>query len=219
MRKSKLARAGEDTRYPGLFRRLTSMKSQLSNPFRSALHDNVNAAGNVLTRPRRNRICVRILAAIVALALPPTQTATAVADEQVLEIPQAVATPTAHRSHHHHMPDLHDTTPATAPAPDANVNAMPGDPTAYANAGAPEPATQPTAIASNTESYPPDPNVGSINDYQNQPGENGQPPSFSFGGRAPHSEPPASMTTSLIVGGILVGMMALEIASAHHHHR
>lgn len=193
------------------------MKSQLSNRFRSALHDSVNAADNVLTRPRRNRIRVRILATIVALALPMTQTASAVADEQVLEIPQAVATPAAHNSHHH--PDLYDTSPATAPAPDANVNAAPGDATAYTNAGAREPAAQPTAIASNTESYPPDPNVGSINDYQNQPGENGQPPSFSFGGRAPRSEPPASMTTNLIVGGILVGMMALEIASAHHHHR
>ena len=28
-----------------------------------------------------------------------------------------------------------------------------------------------------------------------------------------------SMAADLIIGGILVGMMALEIASAHHHHR
>ena len=216
-----------NSRESDLFQRLTAMKSRLFNPFREVLHDSVSATAKVSTRGRarstrrRARIAVRMLAATIALALPLMQTA-ALANEQVLEIPQVVTTPTAHRAYHrhvlrHHVPDLDETTPAAAP--DLNADATAADASAYANAGAPQPAPQPTAVAANTDSYPPDPNVGSIDDYQNQPGENGQPPSFSFGRGAPRSEPPASMATSLIVGGILVGMMALEIASAHHHHR
>jgi hypothetical protein len=59
-----------------------------------------------------------------------------------------------------------------------------------------------------------------MSDYQNQPGENGQPPSIAMGGGGSgRSEPQGSMTANLIIGGILVGMMAIEIASAHHHHR
>ncbi len=181
------------------------MKFQPLNPFRSVLHDSVSTTGKILTCRRRTPIRVRAIAAIVALALPLMQTATAVAAEQVLELPQAIATPTALRAHHH-VPDLYDTTPAITPAPDANADA---------NAGAPDPAPRPTAVAANTASYPPDPNVGSISDYQNQPGENGQSPSFSFGAGGRRSEPHTSMTTHLVVGGILLGMMALEIA-AHH---
>ena len=196
------------------------MKPQTVNPFGIALHDCGNCNCAKVDRRRQIRRG-RILAAMIALALPLTQTASAIGGEQVLEIPQAAARPSVNQPRPH-VPDLYDTTPTSSPAPDAAAD----DPTAYAtepaSAGAhgSAPAPEPTAVAANTESYPPDPNVGSINDYQNQPGENGQAPSFSFGGGSPRPEPAGSMATNLIMGGILVGMVALEIASSHHsHHR
>ncbi|MGD0288864.1 MAG: hypothetical protein ABSC63_04285 [Candidatus Binataceae bacterium] len=104
----------------------------------------------------------------------------------------------------------------TAPAYDANgATGSPSD----AAAGTSNPAPPPTALAANSEPYPPDPNLGSIDDYQNQPGENGQRPSIALGGGGSRPEPATSMTANLILGGILVGMIALEVASAHHRHR
>jgi hypothetical protein len=151
-----------------------------------------------------------MLAAILAIGLPLLQTAPAAAGE-VLEIPQVVATLPA--ATHSHKPHSHR---HRAPVPDdtalsSNANWRAETPT--------EPLPPPAEVAANSESYPPDPNVGSISDYQNQPGENGQRPSVAFGGGGGRSEPQGSMTTNLIIGGIIVGMIAMEIASAHHHHR
>jgi len=87
-----------------------------------------------------------------------------------------------------------------------------------ATAGTAGPADPPDRVASNEKSYAPDPNVGSISDYQNQQGENAQPAGITFSGGARRNEPQSSMTTNLIVGGLIVGLVALEIAS-HHHHR
>jgi hypothetical protein len=159
-----------------------------------------------------HRVTAWLLAAVLALGLPLTQTVPAIAGEQVLEIPQLIAPPTAPPSHRR-VPDLYDTTPT--PPSDVDAYASGGTST---DAIAPNPQP-PAKIAANSESYPPDPNVGSIDDYQNQPGENGRRPSIALGGGRSRSEPPASMTANLILGGILVGIVALEIASAHHRHR
>lgn len=175
------------------------MKVQPFTPFPRALNDSVDS---ISASARRTRLPTRVLAAALVIGLPLLQAGSASAGDQVLEIPQVVATPAARHSNRS-VPDLYDTAPAGA------------DATAGTSHSAPPPAT----LAANSESYPPDPNVGSISDYQNQPGENGRRPSIALGGGRPRSEPPASMTTSLIVGGILVGIMAWEIASAHHHHR
>jgi hypothetical protein len=178
------------------------MKRQPLNPFAQTLHDSVDHISTPLRGPKPTRLLI----AILALGLPLMQTVPALAGEQVLEIPQSVAIPAAPR----HVPDLYDTIPPTS-----------SDADAYAAAGTPAdaPAPPPASVAANSPSYAPDPNLGSIDDYQNQPGENGRPPSFALGGGGTRPEPPASMTTNLILGGILVGMVALEIASRHQRHR
>lgn len=164
------------------------------NRFPQPLHHSVNG------RPRRGPLWqARLLLVAIALGLPMLQVAPALAGDQVLEIPRAGANATAHPN------ELYD-----SPAPPPSNN----DADAYANASAPQPSPAPGALAAN--SYPPDPNVGSIDDYQNQPGESRQGPSVAFGGGGSHQEP-SSMAGSLILGGILVGMVALEIAAAHHH--
>ena len=175
------------------------MKVQAFNPFPHTSHDSVYSLSR---RAHRPHIAERALAVVLAIGLSLLPVAPAVAGEQVLEIPQVIATPATPRSPRS-APDLYDTTPAYG---------------ADATAAASDPAPPPTTVAANTESYP-DPNVGSISDYQNQPGENGQRPSIALGSGARRSEPPASMTTNLILGGILIGMVALEIAAAHHRHR
>ena len=207
------------------------MKVQAINPFPHNPHDSVGISSHV----GRFRISTRMLIAVLAIGMPLLQIAPAVAGE-VLEIPQAVATPgavTPHR-HHHHVSSTRYAAPATSAASGPDTYATPGDAyatsgtvnpassaapvsdaDAYANAGNAEPAPPPAAVAEN--SYPPDPNVGSINDYQNQPGENGQPPSFAMGGGGRRAEPQGSMTTNLILGGLFVGMVAYEIAASHHH--
>jgi hypothetical protein len=96
---------------------------------------------------------------------------------------------------------------ATPSSPDAN-----GDPNAPA-----DPANAQPTVASNS-GYAPDPNLGSIDDYQNQQGGNAQSaPGVTFGGGAQPNEPPQSMTTKLIVGGLIVGLVALGTATSHHH--
>lgn len=197
------------------------MKLPTLNPFPHALHDTVD---HLPTLPRRRRVTARVLAAVLAFGLPLIQTIPAIAGEQVLEIP-SVANPTAARPHNP-VPDLYDTTPPPSSDADAYAtSASPSDADSYANSGSPAattpPSPQPPAkvAAANSEAYAPDPNVGSIGDYQNQPGENGQQPSFALGRGGSRPEPASSMTANLILGGILVGMVALEVASAHHRHR
>jgi hypothetical protein len=194
------------------------------NPFPLTSPDSVGGVSveRISARPRHSRISAPVLAAILAMGMTLLQVFPAGAGE-VLEIPQAVTTPPVaavhpHRSRthkvhaNHRAQDSYDGSSAT-PASDADWTAVtPSDATA-----APDSPPPPTKVAANTESYPPDPNVGSISDYQNQPGENGQPPTFAMGsGGGGRSEPQGSMTSNLIIGGILVGMMALEIASSHH---
>lgn len=188
------------------------MKSRTLNPFPHTPHDSVN---RVSRRPRRFYRPARVLAAMLAFGLPLLQIVPAIAGEQVLEVPQVIAkpdSPPSRPSSYRNVPDLYD----TAPAYDANgATGSPGD----AAAGTSDPAPPPTALAANSEPYPPEPNLGSIDDYQNQPGENGQRPSIALGGGGSRPEPATSMTANLILGGILVGMIALEVASAHHRHR
>jgi len=196
------------------------MKAQAFNPFPRASHDSGN---EMPSRARRSLMRASVLAAVLAIGLPLLQIAPAVAGE-VLEIPQAVATPIATPSHrrramhsHRRASASHHAIPSAPASNDAASVAPAGDADAYAMAGAADPAPPPARIAEN--SYPPDPNLGSISDYQNQPGQNGQRPSFALGGGGPRAEPQRSMTSNLILGGLLVGMVAYEIASSHHHHR
>lgn len=145
----------------------------------------------------------------MAIGLAVLPIGTAFAGEQVLEIPQVTSVPAK-------VPSSRKPNGATYAGGDAYANATPdsyADPTAAATG----PTDPPDTVAANDKSYPPDPNVGSINDYQNQQGENAQP-RIALGGGARGNEPQTSMTTNLIVGGLIVGLMALEIAS-HHHHR
>jgi hypothetical protein len=194
------------------------MNVQPFNPFSDAAHDNVyglNVRGSS-ANPRGPRMSAFMLAIMTVIGLSLLQIAPAAAGE-ILEIPQVVNTPPvpvhSHKAHsrHHRAQDSYNTI-ATSTGDADWTNVTPRDATAPPDSG-------PTKVAANTESYPPDPNVGSINDYQNQPGEDGQPPTIPMGSGGVRVEPQGSMTTNLILGGILVGMMALEIASSHHHHR
>jgi hypothetical protein len=99
-----------------------------------------------------------------------------------------------------------------------NGSAAPSSPDANADPNAPaDPASAPPTVASNS-GYAPDPNLGSIDDYQNQQGGNAQSaPGVTFGGGGQPNEPPQSMTTKLIVGGLIVGLVALGMATSHHH--
>jgi len=195
------------------------MKPQDFNRFAHLPPDSVYRVGADRRCPRaHSRILLGVLAAILAIGLPLMQVAPAAAGD-VLEIPQAVATPSpvAVHPHSHHR---RATVPDDTPSSNADWTAVTPPDAPDATAGN-YPAPPPDKVAANAESYPPDPNVGSINDYQNQPGENGQPPSFAIGagggGGGGRSEPQGSMTANLIIGGILVGLMAVEIASSHHH--
>jgi hypothetical protein len=197
------------------------MRLQDFNRFAHLPADSVYRVGADGRSPRaRSPMLVRALAAIVAIGLPLMQVAPA-ASGDVLEIPQAVATPSPaavhpRRAHSHHR---RATVSDDRPSSNADWTAVTPPDAPDATAGN-YPAPPPDKVAANSESYPPDPNVGSINDYQNQPGENGQPPSFAIGsggGGGGRSEPQGSMTANLIIGGILVGLMAVEIASSHHH--
>jgi hypothetical protein len=150
------------------------------------------------------------MAAVLVIGLAMLPISQAFAGEQVLEIPQV---PSARPAEASSSPKPHG---ATYSGPDTYGNATAdssGDPAAAAT----DPTDPPDAIAANDKSYPPDPNLGSISDYQNQQGEDAQP-RIPLGGGARRSEPQSSMTTNLIVGGLIVGLVALEIAS-HHHHR
>ena len=220
LRTPKLAPTDENPGDLGVFWRQTAMKVETFNPFGHPLHVCVDRLPRFWRRPPtrlRSGGIGRMLAAIAALGLPLMQTVPAFAGEQVLEIPQVVATAPATAQPHPRVPDLYDT---TVPISNADAYASAGRETSPVPAAmAPDPAPPPAKVADNSESYPPDPNVGSINDYQNQPGENGSRPSYAFAGGARRSEPQGSMSTNLIIGGILVGMIAIEIASAHHHRR
>ena len=215
----------QNPQYPALFRSNTTMNLHPLNPFPAAVHE---TGGHIPARRRQcpnpariHRFCAltRLLAVILALGLPLMQTAPAVAGE-VLEIP-SVTTPAASPPRPH-VPDLYDTT--SPPSSDADTYANSATPSsdvdAYGSAENPAAVTSSrprhTRVATNSTSYAPDPNVGSISDYQNQSGANGAS-SYSFGGGANRAEPPHSMAANLILGGILVGMVALEIASAHRH--
>jgi hypothetical protein len=187
------------------------MKRQTLNPFPHTPHDSVNRGSR---RTRCFHLPARVLAAMLTIGLPLMQIAPAIAGEQVLELPQVIANPAnppSSPNSYRSVPDLYD----TAPGYDANGTVG----TSREATSAPDPAPPPTAVAANSEAYPPDPNVGSIDDYQNQPGENGQRPSIALGRGGSRPEPATSMTANLILGGILVGMIALEVASAHHRHR
>jgi hypothetical protein len=202
MRTPESAETSETPCDSGLFPRHATMKVQSSNPFPRTSPDSVYSVrvDGISARARRARMPARVLASVLAIGL--LQAAPALAGDQVLEIPQLIATPATVRSHRR-IPDLYDTVPAS---------------NADAAAGTSAPAPPPAKVAANRESYPPDPNLGSIDEYQNQPGENGQRPSFAFGGGGRRSEPPGSITSAdLIIGGIILGMVALEVASAHHH--
>jgi hypothetical protein len=228
----------------GLICRRITMKVHAFNPFPCAVN---HSGRRMPVRARRGRMRSNVLAVVLALGLPLLPMSSAVAADGVLEIPQAVTTPVAAASHRRASalydatppaldadsePASYNSAPAatgpdsaasTAPTGDADATAADGsavmappagDANAYSTAGSADPAPPP-AVAEN--SGPPDPDVGSINDYNNQPGENGQRPSFALGGGGPRYEPQRSMTSSLILGGLLVGMVAYSIASHHHH--
>jgi hypothetical protein len=193
------------------------MKVQDFNPFPHASPDSVDG---ISRRARRSRMSACALAAVLAVGLPLLQIAPAATGE-VLEVPQVVAIPSPaaahpHKAHSHRR--RHRMVDPYEAARSSNADWTAVTPM-EATAGTSDPAPRPAAVAANSESYPPDPNVGSISDYQNQPGEDGRPPSFAMRGGGGRYEPQGSMTANLIIGGILVGMVALEIASAHHHHR
>jgi hypothetical protein len=183
------------------------MTHEADNPFRFAKHESVHG---VRSRNRGTRGAARVMAAILAVGLAVLPIGPALAGEQVLEIPQVTSVPGM-------APSSSKDSGATYSGRDAHSNATP-DSEMDATAGAGGPTDPPDTVASNEKSYAPDPNGGSISDYQNQQGENAQPAGIAFGGGARRNEPQGSMTTNLIVGGIIVGLVALEIAS-HHHHR
>jgi hypothetical protein len=182
------------------------MKNQLFSLIRFVQPENVPGDRSRKCGARR---ATRVLAAVLAIGLAVLPSGSAFAGEQVLEIPQVGSVPAK-------VPSARKPHGTTYAAGDAYASATPDsyvDPAATASG----PTDPPDTVAANDNSYPPDPNVGSINDYQNQQGENAQP-GIGLGGGARRNEPQTSMTTNLIVGGLIVGLMALEIAS-HHHHR
>ncbi|HUY27057.1 MAG TPA: hypothetical protein VMV27_06515 [Candidatus Binataceae bacterium] len=78
-------------------------------------------------------------------------------------------------------------------------------------------ASAPKMLPANSSSMASDPNLGSIQDYVAQ--QNAPPvPGYAAGTGGPHAERPASITGDLYVGGLVVGLLALEIASQHRHH-
>jgi hypothetical protein len=216
---------------------MEAMTQATLNPFRFPRHESVYASR--LRHPLRywgssaRRVFVTILAVTVGI-LP---VGSALAGESVLEIPSAGGSPAA-------LPpssasaSSYGAVPNSSAPPDASSSYASGSgpdssdpdssgPDAYAAASASSPGANsnpngvaPATVAANAEPYTPDPNLGSIDDYQNQPGQNGQqqPAGIYFGGNGRPNEPPRSMTSNLIVGGLLVGLVAMELA-AHHHHR
>jgi hypothetical protein len=198
------------------------MTHETANPFRFVKHESVHGNGSP---NRSSRRAARAIAAILAVGLAVMPIGPAFADHQVLEIPQVASAPAASATHTRHRFSKHSSTKhssakfagITYSGREAYSNATP-DSKMYARAGEGGPTDSWDRIASNEKSYAPEPNVGSISDYQNQQGENAQPAGIAFGGGARRNEPQSSMTTNLIVGGLIVGLVALEIAS-HHHHR
>jgi len=182
------------------------MKDQMLSPIPFVQLENVQGDRS---RKCGARGATRVMAAVLAIGLAVSPIGTAFAGEQVLEIPQVASVPTK-------VPSARKPHGTTYAGGDAYANATP-DSYADPAAAATGPTDPPDTVAANAKSYPPDPNVGSINDYQNQQGENAQP-RIGLGGGARRNEPQTSMTTNLIVGGLIVGLVALEIAS-HHHHR
>jgi hypothetical protein len=190
---------------------MTDVMTQATpNPFRFPRPQRVHGTRlRHLFRHRRSRVSGRVLAAFLTVMIGFLPIGPAFAGESVLEIPTANGAPAAA------PPYSSSAGPSSYAGPDAYGTA-PG-----ATSGGTASAEPPSTVAANTEPYPPDPNLGSIDDYQNQPGENGrqqQPAGIYFGGGSRPNEPQRSMTTNLIVGGLLVGLVALEMAS-HHHHR
>jgi hypothetical protein len=182
------------------------MKNQNLSPFRFAQHENVQDGRS---RWCGSRGAARAMAAILAIGLALSPIGTAFAGEQVLEIPPVTSVPAA-------APASRKPHSTGYSGVDAYANATP-DSYVDPAAGARGPTNPADTVAANEKSYPPDPNVGSISDYENQQAENAQP-RIALGGGARRNEPQTSMTTNLIVGGLIVGLVALEIAS-HHHRR
>lgn len=189
------------------------MTQATPNPFRFPRHQSVHGTRLRHLLPHRgSRVSGRVLAAFLTVMIGFLPIGPAFAGESVLEIPTANGAPAAA------SPYSSSATPSSYAGPDAYGTAPDADPNA--TSGATASAEPPSTVAANTESYAPDPNLGSINDYQNQPGENGrqqQSAGIYFGGGSRPNEPQRSMTTNLIVGGLFVGLLALEMAS--HHHR
>jgi len=189
------------------------MTSDKGNPFRFVDHESVHEESILqqCSRSHRSHWAARVLGAIVSMGLTVLPVGAAFAGEQVLEIPQVTSAPaeaSVSRKPHY---------ATTYAERDEYGNETPGsyvDPAA----GAKDPTDPPDTVVANDKASAPDPNVGSISDYENEQGENAQPRIALGGGRAPRNEPQSSMTTNLIVGGLIVGLVALEIAS-HHRRR
>lgn len=182
------------------------MKDAILSAFRFVQYEIVQGGRSCERGSRRpGRVVAAILAIGLMLPIGP-----ALAGEQVLEIPRVTSVPTK------------TSTSSKPSGAEYSGRAEYGNATADSGVESTVEATirphPPDRAASNEKYYPPDPNVGSISDYENQQGENAQPAGIAFGRRSRRNEPRASMTTNLIVGGLMVGLEALEIAS-HHHHR
>ena len=194
---------------------MTDVMTQATpNPFRFPRHQSVHGMRlRHLLRHQGSRVFGRALAVFLTVVIGFLPIGTAFAGESVLEIPTANGASAAA------PPYSASAGPSSYGGPDAYGAAPDADPNA--TSGATASADPRSTVAANTESYPPDPNLGSIDDYQNQPGENGrqqQSAGIYFGGGSRPNEPQRSMTTNLIIGGLFVGLVALEVAS-HHHHR
>ncbi len=190
------------------------MTEATPNHFRFPRHQSVHGTRlRHLFRHRGSRLSGRALGAFLTVMIGFLPIGPAFAGESVLEIPTANGAPAAA------PPYSSSSGPSSYAGPDAYGTAPDVDPNA--SSGGTASAEPPSTVAANTGSYAPDPNLGSIDDYQNQPGENGQqqqPAGIYFGGGSRPNEPQRSMTTNLIVGGLFVGLVALEMAS-HHHNR
>lgn len=159
-------------------------------PGKAAGADSLRQVAHQKRHFRATRLSALGIALTVALSIVAIPAGPALAGGQVLELPQAAA----------------PSSPPPAPAYE----------TPPPSAAAPEPAE----VADAT----PPPGVGGIDDYMHQ---DGQPPSSSHARNAQSysSQQPdpyanrSSATTDAIVAAVALGMIALDIYAAHHHHR
>lgn len=107
------------------------------------------------------------------------------------------------------LPQAFDPAPAASASP-ADSTVTPGSQADNSSVAAP-------ALADPAATNPIPADIGSIDQYMNQQGEPAPQPSFARNSTSRDPAPSSPATNAIVMGGLLLGLLVLDLALAHHH--